>query len=194
MAAWGFDWSEEQARDMVGNALRDTAAALMRLAGREGLDPDEYADVLNTYALEDMLITGVPWRPGADDLLFAAREAGVRCALVSATFERVLGSFVDTLPAGTFDVIVGGDAVAFGKPHPEPYLTALERLGLAVADAVAFEDSIPGTTSAERAGLVTLGIPFKQVIVPGPRRVIVPTLEGLTLADVGRTWRDLRDA
>lgn len=194
MGEWGHGWTQEQHVSLIGQSLRDSAANLIQTAGRADLDPDEYADVLTSYALDDMAATGTPWRHGADDLLFAARAAGVRCALVSSSYERVLARFVDGLPAGTFDVVVGGDTVGRGKPAPDPYLAAVDRLGVTARDCLAIEDSQPGTASTEAAGIATLGVPFAQPIDPGPRRVVRDTLAGLTLAEVGRVWTGLRDA
>lgn len=194
MAEWDAPLTPEQQRSLTGMSLRDSALQLMEWAEREGLDADEYADLLNVYALEDMVAQGVDFRPGAAELLEQARDAGVRCALVSASFTAVLDNLVSTLPEGTFSVVIGGDQVVRGKPDPEPYLTAVKRLGLQVRDCLALEDSIPGTTSARRAGLATLAIPFEQEISEAHRRRLVPTLAGLSLADVGAAWRELRDA
>eukprot|EP00054_Salpingoeca_dolichothecata_P002811 m.24082 g.24082 ORF g.24082 m.24082 type:complete len:237 (-) comp13305_c0_seq1:22-732(-) len=44
------------------------------------------------------------------------------------------------------------------KPHPDPYLAAVKRLGIETKDAVAFEDSLTGVTSAVSAGIKTVGI------------------------------------
>lgn len=57
-----------------------------------------------------------------------------------------------------FPVLVIGDELAHGKPHPLPYLTALERLGAVATDAVAFEDSRSGVASATAAGVATIGL------------------------------------
>ncbi|MDO5533921.1 MAG: HAD family phosphatase [Propionibacteriaceae bacterium] len=195
MAEWGGGvMTPEQHHSLVGNSLRDSALAIMEWTGRTEEDPDHWAGVLNDYALADMVTVGVDYRPGARELLDAARAHGVRCALVSASWTSVLTHVVDTMPAGSFEIIIGGDAVTHGKPDPEPYLLATQRLGLAIRDCLALEDSLPGTTSAHRAGLATLAIPFEQEIGPAPRRRLVPTLDGLTIAEVGAHWRELRDA
>jgi HAD superfamily hydrolase (TIGR01509 family) len=60
--------------------------------------------------------------------------------------------------AGRFDTIVLGETLARGKPDKLPYVTALERLGIAACEAVAFEDAVPGVLSATRAGIATVGI------------------------------------
>ncbi len=197
MREWGGgEMTPEQHHQLVGNSLRDSALAIMKWTGRadEGLDPDHWAGVLNEYALEDMTVVGVEFRPGAREFLEAARAAGVRCALVSASWTRVLDHIVATMPEGSFEVVVGGDQVTNGKPDPEPYQLAARKLGLPLRDCLALEDSIPGTTSAERAGVATLGIPFEQDIQPARRRRLVPTLAGFTLAEAGAVWRELCDA
>ena len=52
-----------------------------------------------------------------------------------------------------------GEDVTNGKPHPEVFLTAAERLGENPADCIAFEDSINGIKSAHAAGMVTVMVP-----------------------------------
>ncbi len=57
-----------------------------------------------------------------------------------------------------FKALVAGDDIAHPKPHPMPYLTALEQVGGDAARSVAFEDSGSGVTSAVAAGLPVVGI------------------------------------
>ena len=57
-----------------------------------------------------------------------------------------------------FPVVIIGEQVEFGKPHPRPYQVGLEKLGVEVKGAIAFEDSPTGMTSAVSAGLFTIGI------------------------------------
>jgi beta-phosphoglucomutase-like phosphatase (HAD superfamily) len=63
-----------------------------------------------------------------------------------------------------FDVIVLGDELAHGKPHPMPYLEGLRRLGADAAFAVAFEDSPSGVKSATSAGIATIGMLTGQTV------------------------------
>jgi HAD superfamily hydrolase (TIGR01509 family) len=57
-----------------------------------------------------------------------------------------------------FKVLVIGDELAHGKPHPMPYLEGLRAVGAAAAASVAFEDSRSGVRSASSAGIATIGI------------------------------------
>ena len=58
-----------------------------------------------------------------------------------------------------FDVLVCGDDVKNGKPHPEVFLTAAQKLELSPDECAAFEDSINGIKSAHAAGMVTVMVP-----------------------------------
>lgn len=193
MAEWGHAWSPEQAARLVGLGLDEYARVLLAAAGREG-DVDHWVDVLHDYALADMRSRGIAARPGAIELLRAAADAGVPCALVSATHARVLRSVTDLLVPGAFAVVVGGDDVTRTKPDPEPYRLAAERLGVAPGECLAVEDSRAGVASAVAAGCPVLAVPFRQH--PGTGRLVAlrPTLEGLTLDDVTTLWQELRHA
>ena len=104
---WGFrGWTREDANALVGNHLAQSTRILMDVAGVAGLDPEHYAGVLAAYALDDIQERGAPFRPGADALLYAAREADIACALVSATFSHVLEAVLATMRPGLFDVVV----------------------------------------------------------------------------------------
>lgn len=194
MSDWGATITPEQQFSLIGMSLDASAAQLMEWAGVRDLDPGDQASVMIDHAMADMAANGAEPRPGASELMEQARRAGVRQALVSASHRRVLEAVLDKMPGHGFELIVAGDDVTRGKPDPEPYRSAVERLGLEPRDCLALEDSLPGTASAEAAGVATLGVRFVQEIVDGPRRRIVPTLAGLDLAEVGRHWRELRDA
>lgn len=90
-----------------------------------------------------------------------------RWALVTSASQRVarhrLRSAGLPLPA----LLVGAEDVAHGKPDPEPYLLAAERLGLAAADCLVFEDAPAGISSALRAGCRVVQVGGRQRLSPG---------------------------
>jgi beta-phosphoglucomutase-like phosphatase (HAD superfamily) len=91
---------------------------------------------------------------------------------------------VDSIGFDAFDVIVAGDDVLHGKPHPEPYLKAAELLGVKPEDCVAFEDSISGLKSAEAAGTRAVGIKNIVDIPIQPGRIVWETLEAVSVSDL----------
>lgn len=113
--------------------------------------------------LFEELIRRVPFFPGIPDLIRSlAREMPLAIAS-GARREEIEAILESGGLRGHFAAIVGADDVAQGKPHPEPYRTAVERLqprspGLAPQDCVAFEDSMAGITSARTAGLTVVGV------------------------------------
>ena len=90
-----------------------------------------------------------------------------RWALVTSASQRVarhrLRSAGLPLPA----LLVGAEDVEYGKPDPDPYLLAAERLGLAAADCLVFEDAPAGISSALRAGCRVVQVGDWQRLSPG---------------------------
>lgn len=124
----------------------------------------------------------LPLRPGAAELVESVRAAGLRTALVTASDRPLVEIALETLGRHNFDVLISGDDVTHGKPHPQPYEYALARLGIPAHCALAIEDSPHGTASAVAAGLTVLVVPCEIPVSPGERRVFADTLDGLDVA------------
>jgi HAD superfamily hydrolase (TIGR01509 family) len=120
-------------------------------------------------------------------MLTALTAAGTPCGLVTMSYERFVAPILSQLPPETFRVIVTGDKVEFGKPHPEPYLTAAAALGVAPTDCLAIEDSNTGAKSAESAGCLVLVVENHVPVLATQRRVFRDTLSGL---DVREVWAE----
>ena len=133
---------------------------------------------------EQLAEHGVPWRPGARELLEALREASVPTALVTMSIGRWPTTSCARSRSTAFDVIVTGDSVDNAKPHPEPYLVAAAQLGVDVRECVAIEDSPAGLTSAWSAGAVTVGVPNFIALDEAPAHVLWQTLADKSVADV----------
>jgi HAD superfamily hydrolase (TIGR01509 family) len=117
------------------------------------------------------------------------RKKKVKTALVTMSMHRMAKQVADSIGFDAFDVIVAGDDVMHGKPHPEAYLKAAELLGVKPQDCVAFEDSISGLRSAEAAGTRAVGIKNIVDIPAQPGRTLWPTLEGVTISDLRGLFR-----
>ncbi|GAA1378929.1 HAD family phosphatase [Pseudonocardia kongjuensis] len=186
----------EARRESVGGSLDSSLRICFREAGRDPdtVPPDEYRETgewLYDRAGE-LFAHGVPWRPGARELLVALRAEGIPAALVTNTIRVLVTRALDTLGREHFTAIVPGDEVAAPKPGPEPYLRGAELLGLDPADCVAVEDSPTGALSAERAGCAVLVVPCELDVPPGERRVQRSTLAGVTPAELGAILREVR--
>ncbi len=179
---YGGTWSEAHALELVGNDLVASGRYIKDVMGLD-LTPEEIVEELLDGVVA-MVEEAVPWRPGARELLMSLSEAGVRCGLVTMSYQRFVAPILAHLPPETFRVVVTGDQVEFGKPHPEPYLTAAAALGVPPEECVAIEDSNTGAKSAEAAGCLVLVVENHVPVLDGPRRVFRETLAGLTVSDL----------
>jgi HAD superfamily hydrolase (TIGR01509 family) len=179
---YGATWTRAQALQLIGNDLLESGRYLreqMRLEASAEEIVEELLDGVVALVREE-----VPWRPGARELLARLNEAGIPCGLVTMSYERLVAPIVAGLPPESFRVIVTGDAVDRGKPHPEPYLTAAAALGVRPEDSVAIEDSNTGAASAEAAGCTVVVVENHVSVARAPRRTFLPTLQGVDVADL----------
>jgi len=174
---YGGTWSVDHALTLVGFDLLDSGRYIREHMGID-LEPSEIVEQLLDGVVA-RVEESVPWRPGARELLADLVDAGIPRALVTMSYRRFVAPVLAALPSGTFDVVVTGDAVSRGKPHPEPYLKAASELRLEPADCLAIEDSNTGARSAEGAGCLVLVVPNHVPVLEGDRRVFADTLEGL---------------
>lgn len=147
----------------IGRTLRDT-----RLIYAEHLGADFPFEALRAKRLEiehaHIDQYGVPTKPGLAsvlDLLEArAFPRAVATSSARASAHRLLHA------AGVrhrFDIIVGGDDVAHGKPAPDLFLLAARYLGVAPSDCVVLEDSSAGIRAAHHAGMTSILVPDLQL-------------------------------
>ena len=183
-ARYGGTWSEAHALNLVGNDLLDSGRYIGEHMGIDRTPEQIVEELLDGVVAR--VERSVPWRPGAVELLTSLSQGGMPCALVTMSYERFVAPILARLPAETFRVIVTGDKVEFGKPHPEPYLTAAAALGVSAEACLAIEDSNTGAKSAEAAGCLVLVVENHVPVLPGERRVFA---ESLVEVDVEEIWQ-----
>ena len=175
-------WTKQDGLSLVGMSLYDSSKIIKEKVG-SSLEPEQIIQKL-TDEVTAQLKQKVIWRPGAKELLTMLRREKIKTALVTMSMHRMAQQVVDAIGFDAFDVIVAGDDVRQGKPHPEAYLKAAELLGVRPEDCVAFEDSNTGLRSAEAAGTKAVGIKNIVEITAIPGRILWPTLEGVSLIDL----------
>jgi HAD superfamily hydrolase (TIGR01509 family) len=180
-------WTEEDGLSLVGMSLYDSSKIIKDRVGSP-LEPEQIIEQL-TDEVTAQLKQEILWRPGAKELLLLLRKNKVKTALVTMSMHRMAKEVVDSIGFDAFDVIVAGDDVIHGKPHPEPYLKAAELLGVDPKDCVAFEDSISGLRSAEAAGTKAVGVRNIVEIPAQPGRIIWTTLEGVGMSELKKLFK-----
>ena len=101
--------------------------------------------------------------PGLLEFMEEAKDRGLSLALVTNAPEQNVEAILLALELGEFfDEVVLSDEVGPVKPDPAPYRAALEKLGVAPEEALAFEDSTSGISSSVAAGVPTVGVASTQ--------------------------------
>lgn len=120
--------------------------------------------------------------PGLSDLLSWTKQHNLKQAIVTNAPPANAQFFLEKLNlTDSFPVVVLAEDAPPGKPHPAPYLLALQRLGVKNSEAIVFEDSPSGIQAAIQAGIYTIGV--------------TSTHSASTLLDMGvaMTINDFRD-
>src|SRR4051812_5169182 len=174
----------------VGTSMRVAMTVLHADLGVDRSDEELQRDARwvedRTAAL--MSSRGMPWRPGARELLTAVRAAGLATALVTTTPRRIATIVLERISAelgsSPFDVTVCGDEVPARKPDPAPYRQAMVALAVEPDSSLVIEDSLVGVTAGLAAGAAVLGVPSLQPLEPLPGLVLRASLAGMTVEDL----------
>ena len=93
------------------------------------------------------------------ELLIDLRELGARLAVASSGPRENVELLIEVIGAGSaIDATVASEDVREGKPHPEAFLTAAQRLRVAPARCAVVEDSVHGIEAAKRAGMLAVAV------------------------------------
>ena len=189
-ASWGASWTSDDGEALIGVSLYQSTQLIKEKLGID-LTPGEISEIL-TDAVIQKLDAEIVWRPGVLELMADLKANGVKTALVTMSMRRMALRVAAKLPVGEFDVVVAGDDVTNGKPHPEPYLLAAEQLGVDIKDCIALEDSVTGLTSAEASGAIAIGIPNIVQLPEQEGRLIWPTLQGVNVETLAGLHKEKR--
>jgi len=184
ITSFGGTWSFDEAIQLAGQGLWHSARVLQSRG--VNLTEMEIIDSLTATVAERIRSGGLPWRPGARELLLELRAASVRTALVTMSIGTLAHLVVDAIDFDAFDYVVAGDDVEHSKPHPAAYLRAAELLGVAPSDCVAIEDSPPGVASALAAGTAAIGVPLNLPLIDDGTFTVWPTLSGRGVDDLAQ--------
>ncbi|WP_293741666.1 bifunctional mannitol-1-phosphate dehydrogenase/phosphatase [uncultured Acinetobacter sp.] len=100
---------------------------------------------------------GVPIKKGLIQVLERLRKSGLRMAVATSSRRAIAEEYlINANVYKFFDLLVCGDEVEQGKPHPEIFITAAQRLNLQPQQCLMFEDSENGINSASEAGGITI--------------------------------------
>jgi HAD superfamily hydrolase (TIGR01509 family) len=178
---WNRELDAEDRKFVVGHSWNEIH---QRIARRHQLDID--MDTLIAAAVEEkrvlVAVGGLPVLPGAVE---AVRRLGSRSplAVVSGASRVEVAEAIDQLGLrAAFAFLLAAEDYGKGKPDPEPYRSAIERLGVRADACVVIEDATPGILSGKGAGARVVAVRagnFSGYDL-SPADAVVDTLEEVT--------------
>jgi HAD superfamily hydrolase (TIGR01509 family) len=165
-AHYHLDVDDEFLRRTIGQRLVDIEPDFERRFGH-ALRWRVFASEIRSRRDEYIARYGTPWKAGVAELIYFLDQLNIPRAVATSTAREEaigrMGALMSRMDAAAF-----GDDVARGKPAPDLYLLATERLGTCADRCLALEDSLHGIKAAERTGLTVIMVPD-----------IVPAHEGI---------------
>jgi HAD superfamily hydrolase (TIGR01509 family) len=188
VAEHGREFRPDSQDRMMGMSTGEWSRHLAEEVGVPRSPDQVAADVLGRMA--SRYRSDLPLIPGSVE---AVRRIGSRftLALASSSARILIDQVLATAGlADAFQVTLSTEEVPRGKPYPDVYLAAAEKLGLAPAVCAAVEDSSNGLRSAAAAGLAVVAVPH-GVYPPAPDALagaclIVSDLSSLTVEAIDR--------
>lgn len=177
-ARWGFAFPEEIADQLRGVSRTESLELILAAADRaddfDAADRERLAAWKNeTYRAQLRSLSPADALPGAARLLAELRARGVKLAVGSSS--RNARPILDRLGfTPRFDAIVDGNDLTRGKPDPQVFLLAAERLGLPPAACIVIEDAASGVQAALAAGCAVVAI-GSAARAPGAERAVLRT-------------------
>jgi HAD superfamily hydrolase (TIGR01509 family) len=157
VADHGGRWAKDAQDRMMGMSTAEWSAYMSEDFGLR-LSPRQVADqVIEAMAAEYQ--THLPLLPGAVDAV-RALSAHWPLAVASSAPRSLIEAVLDAAALrDAFRAAVSSEEVARGKPAPDVYLEAANRLGITPATCVAVEDSSNGLRAASAAGMTVIAVP-----------------------------------
>lgn len=123
--------------------------------------------------------------PGAARLLASLRQAGMKCVLVTGSGQRSLIDRLNRDFPGVFipELMITSADVEHGKPHPEPYLKAMELAGVTPEQSIVIENAPLGVRAGALSGAFTIGlttgpVPVEALACEGAD-IVLPSMQSL---------------
>lgn len=158
LAKHGLERRPEVHHRLLGRRLPD-AMAIVREEYALNRAIEELIDEYGTMRVE-ALRGVVRAMPGAAGIIAFGRAAGLKIALATSGMRaHATISLQETALDGLFDAEVTGDEVEHGKPAPDLFLRAAEKLGIAPDRCVVFEDAPNGVAAGKAAGMTVVAVP-----------------------------------
>lgn len=146
--------SLDELKPLAGGTESHFEEILTPLLGKSGLSIETFYDYLDVYTASHPFHYSSILNQGIHATLSTLKQHGIILALASSSPpENIARVLKECELTDFFEFTISGELFKESKPHPEIYLTAIQKLGLPLENVIAVEDSTYGIQSAKAAGL-----------------------------------------
>ena len=157
--SYGYTMTQEMALGMRSQSREEGERRLKTYFG-ESVDYQKVRSKRIELMTEYVNQNGIESKEGIQELLTFLKESGFKIAVAtSSPLERTKEYLTQVDLVDSFDELVSGHMVEHGKPAPDIYLYAAQKLGLKPEECLVLEDSPSGLLAAYRAGCIPVMVP-----------------------------------
>jgi HAD superfamily hydrolase (TIGR01509 family) len=165
LAEYGVTYRGEYHSNVLGVSYR-IAVEFYKKAFHLSASTDELMRRRAEIAI-DFFANRVGLFPSAKEVLQELRRMNLRLALATSSVSASARPFLDRHQlTAFFDVIVTGDEIGRGKPAPDIYLRASDKLGVPANECLIIEDALSGIAAAKAANMRVAAIPDRRFVDP----------------------------
>src|SRR6184192_4625862 len=165
LAQYGVRYRGEYHRNVLGVSYR-LAVEFFKKAFGLSVSTDELIQRRGEIATE-FFANRVGLFPSAKEVLQELRRMNLRLAVATSSLSASARPFLDRHQlTAFFEVIVAGDEIERGKPAPDIYLRAAEKLGVPENECLVIEDALSGIAAGKAVGMRVAAIPDTRFVNP----------------------------
>lgn len=159
LAKENLTMSEEKYKTLLGKPVKAVHDLFKEDYGPQ-YDVDQIIKDVHAYIAKRFETEGVPLKPGLVELLKYLKENNYKTIIATSSHRNRVDLIVKQAQIDQyFDDSICGDEVTKGKPNPEVFLKACQKLQVSPEDALVLEDSESGINAAYNAEIKVIGIP-----------------------------------
>ena len=154
--ARGIALTRETYEQLFGSSFKHFANFLA-----PGMSPDEQTQWYDQKEIlyRQIITEHFPEMPGASGLIERLAKEGFRIGVASSGPRENVDLLIERLSAGhLIEASCSANEVAHGKPNPDVFLSCAQLLGVATSACIVIEDSLPGLSAAQAAGMPAVAL------------------------------------
>lgn len=155
----GYEISEEIAKNTLGLSTKKSKEYFISIYG-EDFPYDFFRQKRFDYIIDDIKQNGVKFKKGVQEIINYLNEKSIKKAICTSSTKKYLNAYKKYSNIfDNFDIIITGEEIKNGKPNPEIFLKAMDRLNINYKNTLIIEDSNNGIIAGVNSNADVIMIP-----------------------------------